>query len=136
MKTENIYTVDYFIAKFESIPEDKWLESDLYVNGRSCALGHCGHRINAETVNEETSALVSLFIKIFRNPHTPGVFEPVWGVNDGFDNRYQQSTPKQRILAALWDIKAAQQPEVKERIVYVTIDAAIRDLQSLPLIEQ
>lgn len=52
------YTPQYFIDKFEAIPEENWCISS---------------------------------------------------VNDGLDERYQQPTPKQRILAALRDIQKEQE---------------------------
>lgn len=35
---ETIYNVDYFIKKFEAIPESSWGK----INLDTCALGHCG----------------------------------------------------------------------------------------------
>lgn len=90
------YNVDYFIQKFEAIPEP-WaigtFEDEL---GRKCALGHC---CEAEAPTEEGAALRALFKKA-------GM--AVGWVNDGPHFNYQQTTPKQRILAALRDIKAKQ----------------------------
>ena len=90
------YNIDYFINKFKAIPEDRWCVRALHDNGRACALGHClevGHIFSQEC---------SEFIRVF------GVGAP--SVNNGYDQRYQQPTPKQRILAALYDIKKLQQP--------------------------
>jgi hypothetical protein len=94
------FTVDYFITKFEAIPEEKWCsghhEDDI---GRHCAAGHCGERDDIHT--DESQALCDLI-----------PYRPFWGgvaqINDGLNDRYQQPTPKQRILAALRDIKAAK----------------------------
>lgn len=90
------YTVDYFIEKFEKIPEEKWI-TGLYedINGNHCALGWCGVKGDA---NDESAELTRLFWKIDKS---------VIRVNDGIlYAEYQQSTPKQRILAALRDIKS------------------------------
>jgi hypothetical protein len=42
------YNLDYFIRKFEAIPEDQWCTGDFVkvVNGKEqrCAFGHCGYR--------------------------------------------------------------------------------------------
>ncbi|WP_285011232.1 hypothetical protein [Pedobacter faecalis] len=39
------YTLDYFIEKFEAIPEDKWTTNEFAdEQGRCCAFGHCGMR--------------------------------------------------------------------------------------------
>lgn len=124
------YNVDYFIKKFEAIPEEKWCVEKPQDNGRSCAIGHCG--VNDYVYSECVEARVLL--ALFHHGHFRG-FEPVWTINDGHDYRYNQATPKQRILAALYDIKKAEQPEVKERIVYVTVDAPVRELQKKELVE-
>ena len=91
-----MYDVGYFIAKFEGIPESKWCEEELLnEDGRCCALGHCGGRI------EEDGDIVYTE-EIYALSHLIG---DVPAVNDGLHDDYPQSTPKQRILAALRDIK-------------------------------
>jgi hypothetical protein len=95
------YTVDYFIAKFEAIPEELWTIGD-YVDqaGRCCALGHCGIRYEpGKSCNEEGDALVDLFKLISNSPPQ---------VNDHAEGHYTQPNAKQRILAALHDIKAKE----------------------------
>lgn len=92
------YDVDYFIKKFEAIPEDKWCIIDfLKENGQMCALGHCGVReVNNDVIlPEEATNLISLF---------GGDIIHVTSVNDcyGFNNF---KTPKHAILAKLNDIK-------------------------------
>jgi hypothetical protein len=120
------YNVDYFIKKFEAIPEERWFKGSFHSPDlkQSCALGHCVNN------DEEFEALHAL------TRHGEG--SEVALINDGKHPLYGQETPKQRILAALNDIKKAQQPdiiisEVKERIVYVTLDAPVRDLQKKEL---
>jgi hypothetical protein len=97
------YDADYFIKKFEAIPEEKWAVGTYEEGGCCCALGHCGFRFKregySETVTTDEGAALAL---LFKSHHRAA---PV--VNDGYDHRYQQSTPKARILAALVDIKAA-----------------------------
>lgn len=124
-----IYNVDYFIAKFSAIPEEKWFIGDYHSNdGKSCALGHCNH--HHERPNIEGVKLHELFKELYG-------FIQVADVNDGKREEYKQPTPKQRILAALYDIKAKQQPEVKpepkEKVIYktVTVDSAVRSLQKM-----
>jgi hypothetical protein len=98
------FTVDYFIAKFEAIAPELW-NGGLYVakDGTRCAMGHCGVMPdNRYKETPESSALDELFWK-----HQLIVV----AVNDGADSRYIQSTPKQRILAALRDIKSKSQPQ-------------------------
>lgn len=96
------YDVDYFIKKFEAIPEDNWCVGDYkkYAKEQYCAYGHCGMH---KGENKETTALG----KIFEFGCQMNIIE----INDGGDNRYKQHHPKQRILAALYDIKKMQQPE-------------------------
>lgn len=118
------YTVDYFIKKFELIPEHKWIKwqhKDCFGNG--CALGHCGLD-NNNTITKESAALEFLFLKELE--------DSVARINDHLSPRYNQETPKQRILAALHDIKRKQSEEqvgktVKERVVYVAVDSEIRN---------
>jgi len=117
---ETIYTVEYFIEKFEKIPESMWVTNGLgSPGGPRCALGHCLR--DHEMVNDESAEFVGALLI------------GAVAINNGGDPRYQQPTPKQRILAALYDIKVkqdAEKPKVeKPRIVYVTVDAAVRELQ-------
>lgn len=143
-----IYTVDYFIKKFEAIPLDKWTTGTFGTLGdKHCALGHCGtgsmniatliNQINYPTT--ELGSLTNLFSTYLRCAVT--------GVNDEGRNTenlvvYPQLTPKERILAALCDIKAKIESEkvltpkeetVKEKVVYVTVDQAVRELQKKEL---
>lgn len=115
METE--YNVDYFIKKFEAIPEEKWTILVLIDNaGRSCALGHCGvlPTNSGPYYNTEGYSLRDLLEK-------HDVY--VMAVNDGNDKNYQQPTPKQRILAALYDIKAMQEKQnpVTEKPAYKVV---------------
>jgi len=95
------FDVDYFIKKFEAIPEGAWTVGTFLSDGKSCALGHCGYRLGC-TDTKEGSALVKLFWEY-------GI--TVVSVNDGepFFRRFKQATPRQRILAALYYIKDLKQ---------------------------
>lgn len=100
MNKKIVYNVDYFIDKFEKIPENKWCAHD-YSNGEGtkfCAAGHCG--ATYWNYHPEANTLADIFIS-----HETKVAH----VNDGGDLRYQQPTPKGRILAALRDIKKIQE---------------------------
>jgi hypothetical protein len=118
---QTIYDVDYFIRKFSEIPEENWYAgSYCHPNIEAyCALGHCGERYsNASIISGtvertgESSALRSLVGKIL------GL--DIVDINDTIYNpSYQQPTPKQRVLAALYDIKRAKYPEISEPPVYV-----------------
>lgn len=91
--------IDHFIKKFEAIPDDLWTV-DVYraSSGRHCALGHCGESFTVG-ITDESRALENLFSDLN---------VPVSSVNDGKDSRFQQPTPKQRILAALNYLKNEQ----------------------------
>ena len=100
------HTVDYFITKFESIPEELWNTDGNYVNEFSpeckCALGHCGL-----DGTSEAKSLISLFCLL------NGADRSIPDVNDGVMRiSYKQPTAKQRILAALKDIKEIQNETV------------------------
>lgn len=100
-----MYTVDYFIRKFEAIPEWRWCVG--LINGplgTHCALGHCTGNDSFPFTGEADS-----LARIFRTIEGMTSY-----INNGDDHRYKQETPKQRILAALYDIKRMQNPEQPE----------------------
>lgn len=88
------YSHDYFINKFSSIPEEDWGIGE-YVDrdGKCCAYGHCGVRIDSGP-NEEAAALSKL-----------GSY--ISFVNDNFTNVYGKygATPKQRIVNYLKELR-------------------------------
>jgi len=91
------YNADYFIAKFEAIPEEMWTtKTFLNDQGQCCALGHCGAR-DGTNMTAEGEALLDLFSAFPK------------GVVSTNDTPSLHSTPKQRILAALHDIKAKEE---------------------------
>jgi hypothetical protein len=101
-----MYTVDYFIEKFSN-PALKWhIGNYTDGNGAYCALGHCGWRVGSQR-----SAEAREFWRL-----TYGDFGmDIPAINDGNAPEYQQSTPQERVLAALQDIKKLQQEQrVKE----------------------
>ncbi len=89
---------EYFINKFEAIPEDQWCTGDFEdTEGRHCAAGHCGSVYG--NVGAEATVLYNLISALsIENPVN------IVLVNDGADGRYMQPTPKQRVLAALRDL--------------------------------
>lgn len=108
------YDVDYFIKKFKAIPDSLWtVEKFIDSSGRRCALGHCG--LLAQTsfayVNE-TNTLTALTSKFEEAAALINIF-PLKGdglnmiawINNGHHPKYQQPTPKARVLAALLDVK-------------------------------
>lgn len=93
------WTIDDYIAFYDTIPEEKWMTGDFCDGyGRCCALGHLGfsHSPPDNTITERHA--------IFFKRH--GLTLPM--VNDGFVGPYNQPTPKQRVLAYLRDLKAKE----------------------------
>ena len=117
------YDVNYFIKKFEAIPEGKWLVRSQGNNGNHCAVGHCknvmGQYGNSGMMIEDQfsySPEAVALAKLFYDAKIVGVTFDYLGwnvadVNNGDHPDYQQPTPKQRILAALYDIKNMQEPQ-------------------------
>lgn len=137
------YNVDYFIKKFEAIPENKWAVRSFIVRKKRtfrkplvqcCAQGWCNINgsnverivIGDDTTNKEALALYALFPPL-RNGLQWRL--PIGEINNGEDMRYQQPTPKQRVLAALYDIKNMQQPPTEsiEKTVYVSVPTSITE---------
>ena len=120
----------YFIDKFEAIPEEKWcVRYWINAEGQSCANGHCGVRRTIVDnspwthIPEEAKYLYRIFKNLEVTP-IPSAMR--YGdlsesgdeycvkaalINNGDSVEYQQGTPKQRILAALRDIQALEETE-------------------------
>lgn len=115
MKQE--YTVDYFIKKFEAIPEYKWLLCLMYDSfGNHCAEGWA-----IEFGGEECKdSLQELFNEI-------GI-EYASCVNNEQYGIYSQPTPKQRVLAALYDIKKIQEEQVGKEKPLIQYENAIPEI--------
>lgn len=94
------YNIEHFIWKFGRIPERSWCTKKYVKDNAHCALGHCGVGAlnDAPEVTVEALDLAGLF----------GGYVAVAKINDGKDQRYLQPTPKQRVLAALHDLKAKE----------------------------
>ena len=130
-----IYNVDHFIRKFESIQERSWYAGG-YKNpldfSQCCAYGHCGMELFKENQCDEGMALSQISILHLGNS------AKIANVNDGTHPDYTQFTPKQRVLAALYDIKAKLEEPIPEpvktveKIVYVTIDKEVKELTKQP----
>ena len=108
--TESVFDVDYFIKKFEAIPEENWCIGSYVLGELQCVLGHCGYRNWLPT--EEGQALILIFF----GPERIG---SISGVNDGTLSEVRvygidvpipipRTTPKHRILHVLRAIKAVQ----------------------------
>lgn len=146
---ETIYTVDYYLNKFKSIPASQFCTYDFKnLSGARCFLGHTMPdsvidklKSNPTFIDEEGRSMTTYNLtqedidqltecvglcKLFGTPKEGQRI--VFDINNGDDPRYQQPTVKGRILAALEDIKKLQQPEPKERIVYVMVDSTVKEL--------
>lgn len=99
------YSVDYFINKFENIPEDKWWTGSFRndKDTKQCAYGHC-----LDNGAGEYHGLVSfatennINIAYINDMDYPPIYTGL---------KYYQSTPKKRVLEALYDIKAKEEPK-------------------------
>lgn len=98
-----LFDAEFFIKYFERIPEDQWC-AHLYDNyhGQHCALGHCGAHMKRGLAIYGTMAN-ALHDLVFKHL---GI--GVTSINDRRHPMFPQPTPKQRILAALMEIKAKQ----------------------------
>ena len=143
---ETTMDVDYFLRKFSAIPEEMWLigsqgERDIYGDKPHCALGWCrnenmiygnalAHSVNGNP-NMEDGALAKLFLDAGIFGYYNSTMQGVAMVNNGDHPKYQQPTPKARILAALHDIKAMQEPKKEEpKVIYkvVEVDSKVKQL--------
>lgn len=104
--TTPIYDVNYFISKFEKIPEEMWCTNSRNQGEQRCAYGWCynSHKEAKESewpdypASLQEASLTNILSQLGK-----GVM--AGGINNGIEKQYQQPTPKQRILAALYDIR-------------------------------
>jgi len=99
------YDLEYFIAKFEAIPEDKWCTGVLRSLNRSCALGHCGATTCSPTFKNHPLEVQEL-IRI-TGGSKDGVLPIIGEVNDGFIGELKRgdSSPKQRVVHYLKSLR-------------------------------
>jgi len=99
------YNVNYFIKKFESIPDNKWFvgEYSNKTGTKFCAYGHLGNALNKKATPR--SIALSELVKSYANESIDGrYFVPE--VNDGTSGWvFTGRTPKERILNLLYNIK-------------------------------
>jgi len=99
------YTKQYFIEKFQAIPDEKWCVGILTSKSDPdchCALGHCGLQVlSLENKVEEAVSLGNLLAPVYKNLHgqTSDFMDHVYEINDSAISLGK--TPKQRILNAL-----------------------------------
>lgn len=109
---ETKFTKEYFIEKFEAIPDELYTMCDL-TSPRNpdchCALGHCGVEYGNDSnyvYTDESIALSDLLIdyhlKVFGFAAAKGsiIESNVWRFNDD-ESKELGETPKERILNAL-----------------------------------
>lgn len=104
MKTQ-VYDVDFFINFFELIPYNRWITGSFTEDDKHCAVGHI---CNNEEYNEEMRFALCKIVKAVWFSHYPlgnDFYALVIPINDGNHPKYQQSNPRDRILAALYDYK-------------------------------
>jgi len=101
------YSIEYFIEKFSTIPEEKWTVKQLEDSetGAHCALGHCGVTQkafgNPYNYTEEGTALEKIFQTV------PSIWNTGSYVPSTNDNGYgmgigcTKTLPKERILITL-----------------------------------
>jgi hypothetical protein len=98
-----MYTIQYFIDKFEAIPKEKWITGYLHLSDRDqhCMLGHCG--VNSLDTYDESNLEANALEAIFRNSPEGKVYVDrgyfAWEINDRHLGIY--SNPKQAVLAWL-----------------------------------
>ena len=119
------YTLEYFINKFNAIPEAKWsgiaaIADPTYINKNfTCAMGHCG---GYPSISQESRALAHV-LKDWYKIHnlacrTDGAI--IFEINDN-NMLCKEPTPKQRILKALNDIKEHQINSMITKALYPII---------------
>ncbi len=102
------FTVDYYIQKFSQIPEENWTKGDMGRGNIHCAIGHCN--VKDGDISEKGDILIEegqeLAKLIYLVSPQDDLFTTVFYINDSrYKTNYKQETPKQRILAALHDVK-------------------------------
>lgn len=100
------YTVEYFISKFEKIPSKKYCIGTRFDGYGRCTLGWCYPTNNDAKLSENCAIPDSdeETVLTFLIENLNCKFG-VAGINNGIYEEYPQKTPKQRILAALYDIR-------------------------------
>lgn len=99
-----------FIIFFGGIPEEKWCSGQfLNAEKQSCANGHCGVGINGKWETEKSIRLHDVFqVLPFADEYDANrstYSSTAAFINNGLVKIYLHQTPKQRILAALHDVK-------------------------------
>lgn len=128
-------TIDELINFFRSKPEENYLIRQYRCSEKGCAFGLLR---DTPHLHMGLIELEEQYKHLF-SPLGPNDIYYFMKINNGEDEKYQQPTPKQRILAALYDIKKMQQPEpgqivqdsvqIKQVIRYVSVPESIKELE-------
>lgn len=135
MEKKIVYDCDYFINKFNNSIDSLWCTGRLRDGyGRTCSLGWCGGKTQGtDSFTEEAKCLCVILHPLYIRgvSYREGFYNNAPAmINNGDHPNYQQEHPKQRIIAALYDIKKLTQPEpipepkVKERIRYISVSVS------------
>lgn len=90
-------TIDQIISYMEGTTEESWCMDVVKTkDGRNCFYVHL---FDLGGGDNGGSGLMNLFEKVFATTYM------LYPVNDGEDPNYPQSTPKQRVLAYLRDLR-------------------------------
>lgn len=119
-----MYTIEYFIEKFEKIPENKWCVDVLGNHlGQRCAQGHCMRDAEIKYLQSLHNKInLDIYIKTMRNINKEvRALNAIFGedsdgliiaqINNSDHNDYTQYHPKQRVLAALKDLLKQKETE-------------------------
>jgi hypothetical protein len=110
MKYSNEQLLEFtneFIDFCLPIPEDKWCIGKLHNDrGQHCFLGHlenCG--------KDDVRPFICPVLRVISDSSM------IYLINNGDDERYQQPTPKQRVLAAFNDVKNVLLSEKRSKLL-------------------
>lgn len=94
------YDLDFFIKRFENIPQEKWGTKAFNKDGKCCAFGHCGA---VKSIFDSNMALELSFLLDIQYS-TGGAYLAM--VNDGAGETKQYGdNPKDRVVNYLKSLK-------------------------------
>lgn len=103
--SQQVFSANYFIQKLQPIADDMWTVGTLKKGDKMCVLGWCGAKLEGNCIELKKFTEAAALYKLFQDY----LCEVVFHVNDKMTPRYPQPHSKQRILAALYDIKKMQE---------------------------
>jgi hypothetical protein len=132
-----MYTVDYFINKFEKIPSGRWTTGTLNHNGAMCALGHCGVREtglgSGYIMTKEAKALGNI-LRPFHSKIWEGMIgvrtcseaSIVMTINDSM-KFMPNAGAKARMLSALLEVKELEETQQMVNFAQEIIDTPVEE---------